>query len=119
MQPGTGFSGTKAAELYFRGMNTLIGLFAAFCTTASYFPQLKKCWDTGSAGDLSLKMFLILTIGIAAWVVYGVLQKDVVIILANSVSFCLLLGIVYFKLREHKAVRGLTASSSDGWPIGD
>jgi MtN3 and saliva related transmembrane protein len=100
-------------------MNTLIGLFAAFCTTASYLPQLKKCWDTGSAGDLSLKMFLVLTMGIAAWVLYGVLQKDVVIIVANSVSFCLLLGILYFKLREHKAPRGHTAPVRNGRPIGD
>jgi MtN3 and saliva related transmembrane protein len=100
------------------GMNTLIGLFAAFCTTASYVPQLKKCWDTGSAGDLSLKMFLILTIGIAAWVFYGFLQKDMVIVIANSVSLCLLFGILYFKVREHKVIRGLM-SGGDGWPIGD
>ena len=33
---------------------TLIGLVAAFCTTVSYYPQLKKCWTTGSAEDLSL-----------------------------------------------------------------
>jgi MtN3 and saliva related transmembrane protein len=100
-------------------MNTSIGLFAAFCTTASYIPQLKKCWDTGSAGDLSLKTFLVLSIGIAAWVVYGVLQKDIVIIIANSVSFCLLLGILYFKIRNHKAMRGITASAGDGLLVGD
>ena len=100
-------------------MNTLIGLFAAFCTTASYLPQLKKCWDTGSAGDLSLKLFLVLTIGVASWVLYGILQKDVVIIVANSVSFCLLVGILYFKLREHNAVRGRTAPGGDGQPVGD
>ena len=81
-------------------INTVIGLFAAICTTISYFPQLKKCWDTGSAGDLSLKMFSILAAGIALWVVYGILQGDVVIILANSVSFMLLMGILYFRLRE-------------------
>ena len=115
----TGIGEQRRLPCILNAMNTSIGLFAAFCTTVSYVPQLKKCWDTGSAEDLSLKTFLVLSIGIAAWVVYGVLQKDVVIILANSVSFCLLLGIVYFKLREHKAVRGLTASSSDGWPIGD
>lgn len=28
---------------------TLVGLVAAFCTTVSYYPQLKKCWTTGSA----------------------------------------------------------------------
>ena len=81
-------------------MNTAIGLFAAFCTTISYFPQLKKCWETSSAGDLSLKMFLILALGVASWIVYGFLQGDIVIIIANSASLCLLLGILYCKLRQ-------------------
>jgi len=81
-------------------MNTAVGLFAAFCTTVSYFPQLKKCWETSSAGDLSLKMFLILALGVASWIVYGFLQGDIVIIIANSASLCLLLGILYCKLRE-------------------
>src|SRR5205085_7822124 len=34
-----------------------------FCTTVSYYPQLKKHRDTGSAGDLWLKMFLTLAVG--------------------------------------------------------
>jgi MtN3 and saliva related transmembrane protein len=84
-------------------MNTAIGLFAAFCTTISYFPQLKKCWETSSAGDLSLKMFLILALGVASWIVYGFLQGDIVIIIANSASLCLLVGILYCKLREGAA----------------
>jgi MtN3 and saliva related transmembrane protein len=82
---------------------TAIGLLAAFCTTVSYVPQLKKCWQTGSAGDLSLKMFLTLALGIALWIVYGVLQSDIVIILANSVSLLLLLGILVFKIRERRS----------------
>jgi MtN3 and saliva related transmembrane protein len=79
---------------------TLIGLAAAFCTTVSYIPQLKKVWQTRQTEDISLKMFLILGIGIALWVVYGVMQGDAVIILANSVSLLLLSGILFFKLRE-------------------
>ena len=79
---------------------TTIGLVAAICTTASYYPQLRKCWETGSAGDLSLRMFLTLAAGVALWVVYGFLKSDIVIIIANAVSFALLLGILYFKFRE-------------------
>ena len=45
-------------------------------------------------------MFSILPAGIALWVIYGVLQGDAVIILANSVSLVLLAGILYFRLRE-------------------
>jgi PQ loop repeat len=45
--------------------STVVGTVAAFCTTVSYVPQLKKCWETGSAGDLSLKMFSTLAAGVA------------------------------------------------------
>jgi MtN3 and saliva related transmembrane protein len=79
---------------------TIVGGFAAVCTTISYFPQLKKCWDTGETGDLSLGMLLILIAGLATWVVYGVMRQDVVVITANSISVCLLLGILGFKFRE-------------------
>jgi MtN3 and saliva related transmembrane protein len=83
-------------------MTSLIGGLAAFCTTASYFPQLKKCWETRSAGDLSLRMFSILTLGIALWVIYGLMRRDVIIIAANAISLCCLFGILYFKLREDR-----------------
>ena len=79
---------------------TLIGLVAALCTTLSYIPQLKKIWDTGETEDISLKMFLILATGIALWIVYGVMQTDTVIILANSVSLAFLCAILFFKLRN-------------------
>ena len=83
-------------------LQTLIGSAAAFCTTVSYAPQLKKCWDTGSAGDLSFKMFAILWAGIALWIVYGLLRQDFVIIIANAISLMLLSGILFFKLRERR-----------------
>jgi MtN3 and saliva related transmembrane protein len=79
---------------------TAIGGLAAFCTTVSYFPQLKKCWQTGHTGDLSLLMFLVLAAGVGLWVVYGLMKSDFVIVVANSVSLVLLLAILYFKLCE-------------------
>ena len=85
---------------------TLIGLVAAFCTTISYIPQIRKIWQTGETEDISLKMFLILATGIALWVVYGVLQHDAVIILANSVSLAFLAAILFFKLRNVARGRG-------------
>jgi MtN3 and saliva related transmembrane protein len=83
-------------------LHTIIGLCAAVCTTVSYIPQLKKCWDTGESDDLSLRMLLVLTTGIALWIIYGVLIADFVIIIANSVSLLFLLGLLYFKIRPRK-----------------
>lgn len=84
-----------------------MGTAAAFCTTASYLPQLRKCWRTGETGDLSLRMLLLLAAGLALWLIYGMLRGDAVIIIANGISLVLLGGIIYFKIRsrnhEHQA----------------
>jgi MtN3 and saliva related transmembrane protein len=79
---------------------TAIGLAAAICTTAANLPQLKKAWTTGQTDDISLKMLLLLACGLGLWVMYGVLQKDIIIILANGVSLALLAGLMYLKLRK-------------------
>jgi MtN3 and saliva related transmembrane protein len=78
---------------------TLIGIAAAVCTTASYFPQLKKTWQTGETDDLSFKMLTLLAAGLALWVVYGLAKGDVVIVVANAISVLIILGI---KLRGER-----------------
>ena len=65
-------------------VTTLTGIAAACCTTAPYFPQLQKCWETEETNDLSLGMFLTLFAGIALWVVYGILRSDSVVLIANA-----------------------------------
>jgi MtN3 and saliva related transmembrane protein len=82
---------------------SLIGAAAAFCTTISYIPQLKKVWDTGETGDLSLKMLLLLASGLALWIFYGLMRSDIVIVAANAVSLTLLGCIILYKLRARKA----------------
>ncbi len=87
-------------------LDTLIGTAAATCTTASYVPQLRKCWETGEADDLSFHMLVILATGLALWVSYGVMRSDPVIVIANSVSIALLACILYFKLRQGRPSEG-------------
>ena len=80
-------------------VSTAVGVLAAICTTASYFPQLKKCWQSGETGDLSLWMFVILFLGLSLWMAYGFLRQDPVVLAANGVSLCCLTGILFFKIR--------------------
>ncbi len=82
------------------GFETLVGGLAAFCTTISYIPQLKKVWETGGAEDLSLKMLLLLGSGLALWILYGVIRGDVVIIAANAVSIALMLHHIFQAARK-------------------
>jgi MtN3 and saliva related transmembrane protein len=79
---------------------TVIGLAAAVCTTGANLPQLKKAWTTGQTDDISISMLLVLASGLALWVVYGVLQEDIVIILANGISLTLIVGLLYLKMMQ-------------------
>jgi MtN3 and saliva related transmembrane protein len=81
---------------------TLIGIAAAICTTVSYFPQLKKTWETGETDDLSLKMLTLLAVGLGLWVVYGFAKGDLVIVVANAISLAMLLVILGVKLRGER-----------------
>jgi MtN3 and saliva related transmembrane protein len=85
---------------------TLTGLVAAFCTTVSYIPQIRKIWTSGETEDISLVMFLVLFAGIALWVLYGAMKGDTVIILANGVSLAFLAVILFFKFRNVLRGRG-------------
>jgi MtN3 and saliva related transmembrane protein len=79
---------------------TAVGAAAAICTSVSYFPQVRKAWDTGETGDLSLKMLLQLCCGLTLWTVYGVLRADYAIIAANAVSVVVVGFVLHFKLRN-------------------
>ncbi|MNK49261.1 MtN3/saliva family protein [compost metagenome] len=80
----------------------IIGLFAGTCVTFATIPQILKVWRTKKVKEISLKMFGILTFGIAVWIVYGILKKDFPIILTNSISFILNLIMVYFIIYYEK-----------------
>ncbi len=57
-------------------MNTeLIGIAAGAFTTLSFVPQVIQVVKTKSTKDISLPMFLMFTIGIFLWLVYGLLNS--------------------------------------------
>jgi lactoylglutathione lyase len=73
-----------------------IGFVSAALTTSAFLPQAVKTWRTRSTSDLSPHMFFLFCIGILGWLVYGVLIRDLPIILANAVTICLAGSILYF-----------------------
>jgi MtN3 and saliva related transmembrane protein len=77
-----------------------IGVCAAVLTSLSYIPQVRKAWPPGSTSDLSLKMLVVLTSGLALWVCYGVLKGDWVIVAANCTGAALSGTVLAFKLRD-------------------
>tara|TARA_Y100001934_G_C11865597_1_gene546244 strand:- start:146 stop:400 length:255 start_codon:yes stop_codon:yes gene_type:complete len=78
---------------------TVLGWLAGFLTTAAFFPQVWKTWKSKSAADLSLGMFLIFSLGVLGWLVYGIMIKQSPVVFWNAITLVLSLAILIMKLK--------------------
>jgi MtN3 and saliva related transmembrane protein len=82
-----------------------IGLLAAALTTFSFLPQALLTLRTRKTDEISLIMYLMLNLGILCWLIYGVLQNDLALMLANSVTLLFSLPILVVKSSNKLAGR--------------
>jgi MtN3 and saliva related transmembrane protein len=80
-------------------MLDIIGYIAAFCTTTAFIPQAAKVYRNKRTKDISIGMFLLLTVGISLWLVYGLILMALPIILANGVTLIFALYILIMKIK--------------------
>ncbi len=76
-----------------------VGSIAAFLTTASFVPQAWHTFRTRDVSGISLGMYSFFTLGVALWLVYGVLIMAWPIIIANAITTSLALMILTMKIR--------------------
>ena len=77
----------------------LIGFMAATLTTVSFVPQALHSFKTKDVSGISLGMYSIFTLGIALWLVYGLLIDKWPIVIANAITLALASSILVMKLR--------------------
>ena len=77
----------------------LTGYAAATLTTLSFLPQAWLTFRTRDVRGISLGMYSVFTVGIALWLVYGLLMAAWPIVLANAVTLALASVILAMKLR--------------------
>jgi MtN3 and saliva related transmembrane protein len=80
-------------------MTSTIGFFAAILTTGAFVPQVLKVWRARSAADISLGMYTLFTLGVALWLVYGVLIQSWPVIVANFITLLLAGAVLVMKIR--------------------
>lgn len=97
-RPCHGNEGTKGRAAM--DLVGIIGVSAGTLTTIAFLPQVVKAWRTRSTRDVSLNMYLVLFIGIALWLLYGLLRADPPLILANAVTLLLAGAVLALKLRH-------------------
>lgn len=79
---------------------SLVGYMAATLTTIAFLPQVLHILRTRNTAGISLAMYSAFTLGVAMWLVYGLLLHAWPIILANVVTLALSASVLVLKLRH-------------------
>lgn len=77
-----------------------LGIIAAILTSVSFAPQVYKIWKTNDTKAISLEMFLLFSIGVLLWLIYGLLKKDIAITFANAITLAMSSYILFKKIKE-------------------
>jgi MtN3 and saliva related transmembrane protein len=83
----------------------VVGIVAGMLTTVSFVPQVWRIWRRKSADDVSMPMFLLFTVGVAAWLVYGLLIHSMPVVAANVVTLVLAGAVIGLKVRYSRVSR--------------
>lgn len=89
-------------------MQTLdvVGYIAASLTTFAFVPQVIQAIRTRDLRDVSLAMYVTFWLGIALWLVYGIMLSAWPIIIANALTLVLSGIVLAMKLRQVWAHKG-------------
>ncbi|MCF8160976.1 MAG: SemiSWEET transporter [Polaromonas sp.] len=80
-------------------LTDLIGTLAAILTTISFLPQALHTFRTKDVRGISLGMYSAFTLGVAMWLVYGLLLGAWPVVIANVITLALASTILVMKLR--------------------
>ncbi len=78
---------------------TIMGYIAGACTTSAFLPQAIKIVKTRHTKDISLIMYSVLTAGIVLWCLYGMINHDWPLVVANGITLLLAGWILILKIR--------------------
>jgi MtN3 and saliva related transmembrane protein len=76
----------------------VIGVLAGCCTTICFLPQAYKVIKAPDSKAISLVMYLVFSIGVALWLVYGIMLESFPVILSNALTLPLSLIILSKKI---------------------
>ena len=84
---------------------TLLGVIAGICTSCSFIPQAYKVIKTKRTYDISIPMYCLCTIGVFLWIIYGLIIKDIAVLLTNIVTFVPTFIILILTVKYHVQTR--------------
>ena len=83
-------------------LTTVIGLVAGTCTTFAMAPQALKVWRTKRVDQISLRMLVLMFVGIILWLTYGFIKADISILWANAVALFFVTYMLIEKIKDNR-----------------
>ena len=80
----------------------MLGYAAATLTTASFVPQAWRTFRTKDVSGISLRMYSVFTLGVAVWLVYGIVLGEVPMMVANASTLVFACAVLFMKLKYGK-----------------
>ena len=75
------------------------GYVAATLTTVAFIPQAVKTLKTKDTRSISLGMYIVFTVGVGFWLMYGLYLHSLPMIESNVITLALAAAILAMKLR--------------------
>jgi len=77
----------------------LFGFTGGFLTTMGMVPQIWRLFKLKSAHEISMAFTVLYSLGIALWLIYGILNGLLSVIIWNTMGLLLCCGMLYAKIR--------------------
>ena len=82
---------------YIVAYQDFLGYIAAALTTISFVPQVIKIWRFRSVKDISIIMYIIHTLSVILWLIYGITIKSMPLVIAETLTLILVSTILTLK----------------------
>jgi MtN3 and saliva related transmembrane protein len=76
-----------------------VGYLATLIIAWALLPQFIKSWRTKSTKDISLLWSSVYSVGLALWLVYGILILNWPLIISSAIEFALASSLLVLKIR--------------------
>ncbi len=74
-----------------------LGLLAGSLTTIAFLPQIVKTYRSKSADDVSYSMFILFSLGVTLWSIYGWEIHATPVIISNLITLVLAISVLIMK----------------------
>lgn len=76
-----------------------LGSVAACCTTGSFALQVLHILRTRDTNAISLNMYLVFVFGVFCWLMYGLVNDDLPLMIANGITLILAATVLMLKVK--------------------